>query len=265
VPGAPRLGRNKKGVEGIMINYISEYVTRALVDEVLPGSTPYVVVDEVSRELERLDPRDFEPGVQAEFLRLRGQIRHFATHKHDSSGTVRVLKALLPVLALYRGDGSWGKARSFSFVLDPDLRQIVQRDYVELKLRLFPSGAWKSTVVMAGSILEAILYDRLSSPTRLGLAMGSSKAPRKKNGTTKDITKDTSGDKWTLEDLIEVASDVRLLPTDQARTFDQVLRDYRNFIHPKKEIKARHSCTEAKAMMSVGALDDLCNYFEQYP
>ncbi len=40
---------------------------------------------------------------------------------------------------------------------------------------------------------------------------------------------------------------------------DQVLRDYRNFVHPKKELKAQHSCDEAEAFMSVGALEGVCN------
>jgi hypothetical protein len=37
------------------------------------------------------------------------------------------------------------------------------------------------------------------------------------------------------------------------------LRDYRNFVHPKKELRAQHPCTEAEALMSVGALEGVCN------
>jgi hypothetical protein len=44
-----------------------------------------------------------------------------------------------------------------------DLREIIQRDYKELVLVLYPGGAWKSTVIMARSVLEAILFDKLEN------------------------------------------------------------------------------------------------------
>jgi hypothetical protein len=111
---------------------------------------------------------------------------------------------------------------------------------------------------MAGSILEAILYDLLTAdPSIQQKAMTAHKAPKEK-GTVKDIA---DGD-WKLHSLIEVAAELKLLPDERAKTFDQVLRDYRNFVHPKKEIKAAHPCTEAEAYMSKGALDGVCNILE---
>ena len=38
--------------------------------------------------------------------------------------------------------------------------------------------------------------------------------------------------------LIDVAVDIGRLPADAADTIHQVLRDYRNFVQPKKEIRA---------------------------
>jgi hypothetical protein len=55
--------------------------------------------------------------------------------------------------------------RQFPYLTDAELRAIVERDYVELNVRLFPARAWKSTVIMAGSILESILIDVLSAPS----------------------------------------------------------------------------------------------------
>jgi hypothetical protein len=63
-----------------------------------------------------------------------------------------------------------------------------------------------------------------------------------------------------LSELIEVATDI--LPKDRANTADQVLRDYRNFVHPKKEIRAEHECTEAEGYMALGALDGILNHFD---
>lgn len=66
---------------------------------------------------------------------------------------------VIATLNQFGGEGSQVVQRAFKFVKDADLRQIIERDYRELRLKVFPSGAWKSTVVLAGSILEAILFD----------------------------------------------------------------------------------------------------------
>jgi hypothetical protein len=117
-----------------------------------------------------------------------------------------------------------------------------------LKLKVFPDGAWKSVVVLAGSILEAILFDRLADPKWNAAAFASTVVPKYK-GNKKAM------DDWKLETLIDIAVDIKLLPKDPATTIHQVLRDYRNFVHPKKEIRAAHACGEAEAMMAVGALN----------
>jgi len=65
-----------------------------------------------------------------------------------------------------------------------------------------------------------------------------------------------------LHNLIEVAVDLSILPEARSNTVDQVLRDYRNFVHPKKEVRAEHPCSEAEALMSKGALDGICNHLK---
>ena len=163
------------------------------------------------------------------------------------------------VLNHYAGDGSRAITRSFAFIKDEGLRRIIERDYKELSLILFPGGAWKGTVIMAGSLLEAILYDLLTHSARQANAEASAKAPRDKNKQVWDL----DGGKWKLKHLIDVAVDVSLLPKGRADAIHQVLRDYRNFVHPKKEIKDEHECTEAEGLMAKGALDAVCNHFEK--
>jgi len=163
---------------------------------------------------------------------------------------------VVSALEQYGGDGSQTISRSFSFVNDKDLKHLIERDYRELRLKTFPSRAWKSTVVLAGSILEAILLDRLTSDTTIqSKANASKKAPKDKAGRVRNLA---AGD-WRLADMIEVAADIGVLPPERAKSFDQILRDYRNFVHPKKELRAKHPCTEAEALMSVGALEGVCN------
>src|SRR5215471_1293587 len=37
-----------------------------------------------------------------------------------------------------------------------------------------------------------------------------------------------------------------ILPAVRAKTIDQVVRDYRSFIHPKKEVRSIHDCGKAE-------------------
>lgn len=211
-------------------------------------------------EIDRLDPWDFLQAGRYEFVMLRAQMRSKGDGvflRSDMPEYEELAERTLKVLDMYGGEGSRAETRSFDFISDADLRAIVERDYKELSLILLPGGAWKSTVVMAGSLSEAILYDIMTSNSAIkSQAMSSNCAPK-----TKRIDKDG----WSLHDLIEVAGDIGVLPPERVKAFDQVLRDYRNFVHPKKEIRTGHPCTEAEGYMAKGALDAICNHLETKP
>ena len=170
-------------------------------------------------EIDQLDRRDFLPAAQYDFLILRIDIRR-ATEmgfgKDRCSFHEKLAERTLEVLDMYSGEGSRAETRSFDFISDADLKAIIERDYRELSLILLPDGAWKSTVVMAGSLEEAILYDVMTSdPATKSQAISSKSAPKSKKGI-KDIDKD----EWSLHDLIEVAGDIGLLAPERVKAFD---------------------------------------------
>src|SRR5437588_2530278 len=135
-------------------------------------------------------------------MTLKARLTHYAT---ASSFTVHVMKdevrKHLHVFDHYLGAGSGGSHRSFEYLSDPGLRLIIERDYEELIVKLHPAGAWKSAVIMAGSILEAILFDRLADPKWNTMAIASAVAPADKQGKKYPM------DDWRLENLIDVAAD----------------------------------------------------------
>jgi hypothetical protein len=217
---------------------------------------------ELVKEINRLDPRDFEPASQTEFLRVRGNMGHIAAQSsYTKPKILEAINPLLLVLDKFRGAGSSGVTRSFPYLTKSDLSSIVERDYIELNVRLFPSGAWKSTVIMAGSILETLLFDVLSAPKRVAATNASPKAAKARGGVPIDITSDPAS--WKLSHLIEVASDTNVLPWARADTIDQVLRDYRNFVHPQVELKSQHECNEAEAGLAKYGLDGVCDHFDK--
>lgn len=241
-----------------MVNYIKELLGH-LKDSNYPGA--FILISEIVKELDRLDPRDFSPDVQSKFVRNKAFLKAYVGQDPTLIGRSwpkeqigKLCDDLLTCIDSFAGEGSFGKRRSFPYINDKDLLVIIERDYFELKTILFSAGAWKSVVIMAGSILEAVLYDVLTKDqSALSKATSSAKAPK-----GKDITKG----EWKLSNLIEVATDTVILPQDRANTVDQVLRDYRNFVHPKKEIKAAHQCMEAEGYMAIGSLDGIFNHFD---
>jgi hypothetical protein len=163
-----------------MTQYIIELIQSTRGRE-YQGLMPFL--KELCMELERFDPRDFEPSVQARLVICRQHIRHVGEMGRSSGSFGNIegtLDELVQILRHFRGIGAKGIQRSFGFIRENDLRNIIERDYSELRLKLFPSGAWKSTVIMAGSILEAILFDRLADPAWNALANASPKALDKK-------------------------------------------------------------------------------------
>lgn len=214
----------------------------------------------LSEELDRLDPREFVPEARFPFVRCRTEARHLASSPGLGmpSLLVDLARDVDSLVEKYQVAGPGTAIRSFRWLTAVGLSDIIARDYAELSNVLLPDSAWKSTVIMAGSILEAILLDLLTQdPTRFAAARTSSKAPRDGSGTVKHE------DSWTLYNLIEIAVDIGVLPSDRAKTFDQVLRDYRNFVHPRKEIRAKHACSEGEALMAKGALDAVCDHFDR--
>lgn len=238
-----------------MVEYLKNYIRKIQTENNL--AREWIVT--VKTELERFDPRDFEPSVQHEIVWHRVRLHYLGESQRLDKGTFGpFFDGLLAVLDRYRGEGSRGVARTFPYVKDKALREIVERDYIELTVRVFPSGAWKSTVIMAGSILEAILFDLLSDPKRVAQTNASSKGAKAKGGVPIDIL--TGADYWKLSQLINVAVDIGILSAERAATIDQVLRDYRNFVHPQRELKAKHECSESEAGLAKYGLDGVCDH-----
>jgi hypothetical protein len=112
----------------------------------------------------------------------------------------------------------------FSFVVDTELREIIERDYEEVQ-KVKNANAPKAAIVLSGSIIEALLLEALLKDASATKA--SAKAPGEN-----DLTK------WTLNNLIEVAQDLGKIKDDTTR-LTGVVKDYRNLIHPGKEIRIK--------------------------
>jgi hypothetical protein len=166
----------------------------------------------------------------------------------------RLLKSLGKVLDSWVGADSLLRHPVFPFFQNRQLREIAERDYRDLALRLFPERAWKSVVILAGSILEAILFDLLTRDSAtISAANLAARAPPKRGGGKRDIQSTAPEDEWTLNNYIEVAEELNRLPSGWKSQVQGVLRDFRNFVHPRVEL-AKGSLTEGNAYSAVGVL-----------
>ncbi|MCB4791854.1 MAG: hypothetical protein LHV68_08200 [Elusimicrobia bacterium] len=128
--------------------------------------------------------------------------------------------------------------KEFSFISNTELRKILERDYLEIQ-RAYVSECWKSVIILSGGSIEAILMDLLL--VNESSAKSSSQAPNKP-----DITK------WDFSDLINVSVDLKLVSSGIEK-LSHSLREYRNLVHPGREIrdKLTFDTEEAKIALEV--------------
>lgn len=134
----------------------------------------------------------------------------------------------------------------FSFVTSADLKSICVRDYTEARL-CNEAGACKATMVMCGSVMEALLLDALEKCAQK--AKASKGAPRAKAGKVLDL------DRWSLGHMIDVAFDLEIIRKDTHALMPDQIREYRNLVHPAVERRKGIPLEEEEARASRSALD----------
>lgn len=135
----------------------------------------------------------------------------------------------------------------FSFIANPDLRPIIERDYQEIP-RCLAVQAYKAATVMCGSVMEALLLDALLADE--AKAKQSSKARKDQAGK---IIKDLG--RWPLSSMIDVAEDLQRIPGTTIRLMSDAVREYRNLIHPAVQIRKQITAEKEEASAARAALD----------
>jgi hypothetical protein len=113
-------------------------------------------------------------------------------------------------------------------ISDPKMQVILQKRWQECVICV-KSGAPLAATVMMGGVLEGLLLAKIVQLPNMGPVFTAVAAPRDKNGKTLQL-KD-----WGLKNYIDVAHELGWITTT-AKDIGEVLRDYRNYIHPQKEL-----------------------------
>ena len=116
-----------------------------------------------------------------------------------------------------------------TLIKDDKMRSILLNRWVECT-KCIQADAPLSSLVMMGGILEAILLARINSHSNKSEIINSKSAP-----IDKKTSKVYPLQEWTLKNYIDVSHELSWI-TQSTKDIGEVLRDYRNYIHPYKEL-----------------------------
>lgn len=112
---------------------------------------------------------------------------------------------------------------------DSDMQKILVSRWNECLLCVSAGAALAATVMMGG-LLEALLLARINRESNKGSLFTAKAAPKNsKTGSVKPLSE------WMLNDFIQVLSELGWI-TISATAVGSVLREYRNYIHPQKQL-----------------------------
>jgi hypothetical protein len=124
-----------------------------------------------------------------------------------------------------------GQGFDLRFLDQTELRQVIIEDFQEAR-RAYDSRSYKATLVLCGSILEALLVASLAKASSGVL-------------TEDDLSK------TSLEQLIKKADEGGLIKDDALLGLLNPLRSYRNLIHPGRQLRTQIQPDEHRAQIAL--------------
>ncbi|MDT7042854.1 hypothetical protein [Candidatus Nitronereus thalassa] len=119
---------------------------------------------------------------------------------------------------------------SFAILVpNPIMQKILEARWLECS-KCIAAGAPLAATVMMGGLLEALLLARINREPNKSHVFKTASAPKDRmTGKTLQLQE------WTLRHYIDVAHELGWISTS-AKDVGEVVRDYRNYIHPQKEL-----------------------------
>lgn len=138
-----------------------------------------------------------------------------------------------------------------SFIEDKDFRESLRNDISAIN-RALVNSEWKGATVLAGSVLEAVLYWAIKTKSTADIDQVTNSLYESELINKKPAS--NALDTWHLAEYIEVARELKLVKKASAAQA-KVAKDFRNLIHPGRTIRAKQTCNRGTAFSTVGAMD----------
>lgn len=128
--------------------------------------------------------------------------------------------------------------------IEPFVVAIIESRLAEARIAL-SAGAYLSTILLCGSVLEAVLLGAAQKePARFNRA---SSSPKAAGGGARPFQE------WNLAQFIDVSCEVGILKLD-VKKFSHGLRDFRNYIHPYEQMASGFTPDEHTAKVCFQVL-----------
>ena len=189
-----------------------------------------------------------DPETRAEWLAAKHEVRWRAEAGPAADGQLHLgtaLQTLRVIAKRYWRGPSAGFIRPLPFVRDVDLRRIAERDWGALGAAL-RADQTKSCLVLAGSVIEAVMLDALEgNRERIAAALEAARAADGKRRRERGLPAQgrwrpaTELDFWPMWQMVRVAGPDGLgILSGEAVTLASTVRDLRHVVHPASERRA---------------------------
>lgn len=145
--------------------------------------------------------------------------------------------------------------QDINFITDVELKDEIVSDLNRVNDSLL-NFQWKAATIFSGSCIEAILLFSLQQRTDIQLI----RENLKKVGV-KVSGKEPS--EWDLSAHIKAAEMGKLISSERAQ-LAFVVKDFRNLIHPGRQLRMQQKCDRGTALVAAGALDRIITELKQY-
>jgi len=120
------------------------------------------------------------------------------------------------------------KSPDFSFLVADAKMQTILGDRWRECVKCVVAGAPLSAIVMMGGMLEGLLLARVNQLTDASSVFKAASAPKDKTGNPLKLNE------WGLKNYLDVAHELGWI-SKTTKDVGEVVRDYRNYIHPQKQ------------------------------
>lgn len=163
--------------------------------------------------------------------------------------TGRYVRDVLQLLESLPDEAVLADDTTLAFIDDSEYRLLLSGD-VAAAHQALRNGEWKAATVLAGSVVEGLC---LWAIRKAGEEKAFAEAERLHSGGVVKSKQRKHLLEWQAGELIAVAASPRLIKED-ARAVAVNAKDYRNLIHPGRELRSQQRCTSGTAHVAVGGM-----------
>lgn len=147
-----------------------------------------------------------------------------------------------------------------SFIEDKELRESLRFDSYLIG-RSLSNLEWKPATILAGSFIEALLLWGIEATGKESISKAIGLFIKEHSRKIESNPKE-----WNLEKYCHIARILSLIKEDTLKAV-MIAKDYRNLIHPGRELRLEQRCDKGTAYLAAGAVErvvrDLSGFFKE--